>query len=264
MNMTRPGHPPRPWILAAWIAGIASGALATSVIRVPVGVPGSTVLTVHVVIGIALGVAAFAPLIGRRKSSAFWPGALIVATLVSGWLSRRTFAPRDAALHAVIAAVASLGVAFSRSRARPPGSAVHTPGRRRWQTRAVRVAFVLTLVQVAVGALLRHHLAGVAPHLAVGGLAALSILVPAVALTYDPSATALELRAGRMAIGALLVQVALGLILLLMMLTESSAAGAWLSATVTHVVTGTLTLLAVGQLVSVLQTTPPGDDRTRH
>ena len=263
MNMTRAGQPPRAWILAAWIAGIASGALATSVIRVPVGLPGSTVLTLHIVIGVALGIAALAPLIGGPKSSAFWPGALILATLVSGWLARRTFAPRDAALHAAIAACASLGVAFSRSATPPPVSAVHTPGGRRWQTRILRVGFVLTLVQIAVGALLRHHLAGVVPHLAVGGLAALSILVPAVVLTYDPSAAPVELRASRVAIGALLAQVALGLILMLMMLTESSAAGAWLSASVTHVVTATLTLLAVGHLVSVLQTTSPGDDRTR-
>jgi hypothetical protein len=260
MDMRRLGHPSRGWIVTAWVIGIASGALVTSVIRIPAALPGSAVLMIHFAIGLVLAIATLALLVRRRQSSEWLLAVLVVGTLASGWLTRRAFAPGDAAVHAAIGAFACLGMAFSRSTAQGTANAPDVAGRRRWQTRVVRVGFVLALLQIALGALLRHHLIGLAPHLLVGGLAAVAILVPSVALTYDSSAIPVERQASRMAITALLLQVAVGIVLLLMMLSpllmtlgESSAAVAWIVSTVAHVVTGTLTVLAVGRLASVLR-----------
>ena len=53
---------------------------------------------------------------------------------------------------------------------------------------------------------------------------------------------------------SLLVQLLLGVVLLLMILTGSANVYAWLVTTVAHVVAGTITLLAVARLAEILRT----------
>jgi heme A synthase len=130
------------------------------------------------------------------------------------------------------------------------------PGGRSWQASVAGVGVVLLILQIALGALVRHHLIGYGLHLLVAGLTALAILVPAVAVSQEPGATAVLKRAARLAIATLLVQLSLGVAVLFMILTGTASVYGWLLTTVAHVVAGTITLLAAASLAQVLRTRP--------
>ena len=118
------------------------------------------------------------------------------------------------------------------------------------------LGFLLLLVQVALGALVRHHLVPVVWHVLIGGLAAIGILVPAVAITQEPSVTLDRRRAARWAIAALLAQVSLGVGVLFMILVGPPSPLIWLMTSASHVVTASLTLIAAATLARVLRRVP--------
>jgi heme A synthase len=182
----------------------------------------------------------------------------IAAVIATGWLARRSFAPLTSAEHAAIAAYAIVALAA------PAGPAadhvVSSQSPRTWQGLVSRLGFVLLLLQIALGALVRHQLMPIVWHVLVGGLAALAILVPAVAITYEPFATRDAQVAARWAIASILVQVSLGIGVLLMILVGTPDALSWLVTTGSHVVAASLTLLAVANLTRVLRTPRAAND----
>ena len=202
----------------------------------------------HGVIAVALGGAVTGHLVRAHATARLVAALLVTATFVWGFLTIRSFAPLTSAAHAALAAYAALALASTGS-VLPMGS----PGGRSWQAAVAGVGVMLLILQVALGALVRHHLIGYGWHLLVAGLAALAILAPAVAVSQDAGATAILKRAATLAIASLLVQLSLGVLVLFMIVTGSVNVYAWLLATVTHVVAGTVALLAAARLASVLR-----------
>ena len=241
------------WMVAAWLLLIASGAFTTGLLRAPLGHPGLSpaTLTSHIVVGAALGLIIVAHLLRTRHTKQLTPVALIAAAIAVGWFASRSFAPLTVAGHAALAAYAI--VALVGPSGAPPSAVASTQSPRTWKAWTARLGFVLLLIQIALGALVRHQLMPVVWHLLAAGLAALAVLVPAVAITQEPLATADERLAARGAIASLLVQVSLGVAVLFMILIGTPNTLIWLVTTVSHVVVGSLTLLAVARLTHVLE-----------
>src|SRR5262249_46970136 len=159
------------WIVIAWTLSILSGAAATALLRAPVGGPAiaSATLTAHTIAGAGLGPVVVWHLARSRTTRAWVIASLVTAALASGWMVIQSFTPFAVAGH-TIAAFAPLALVVEK--ARPLA----------WKTFVARVGSVLLLLQIALGALVRHHVVGLAWHFFVGGLAAIAILVPAVAV----------------------------------------------------------------------------------
>jgi hypothetical protein len=229
------------WLASAWAVSILSGAVTTGLLRAPIGGPGiaSATLTAHMTIGVAIALVAAWQLVRLRKTRAQLTTALVAVAVVSGWSASRSFTPFAVAGHA-ITAFAPLALIVNKTRGRD------------WKTRVVRVGSVMLLLQLALAALVRHHLVGLAWHVLVGGLAATAVLVPAVAVTQDEAALVVEKRAARWAIAALLAQAFLGAALLLMVAAGTENVSMWLAAMNAHVLVATWALLAAAALSHVL------------
>ncbi len=252
MIMSHRLNPDMSWMVVAWLLLIASGAFTTVLLRAPLGHPGLSpaMLRSHMVVGAALGLIIVVHLLRTPQRKQATPIALIGAAIVAGWLASRSFAPLTVAGHAVLAAYAIGALLAPFGAPSSTGASTHSPAT--WTAWTARLGFVLLLVQIALGALVRHHLMPVVWHLLVGGLAALAILVPAVATTQESLATADERVAARWAIASLLVQVSLGVAVLFMILIGTPGTLIWLVTTASHVVVGSLTLIAVAMLTRVL------------
>ena len=137
--------------------------------------------------------------------------------------------------------------------------AIGGPGRRSWQAKVAGVGVLLLILQIALGALVRHHLIGYGLHLLVAGLTALAILVPAVAVRQDAGAAVVLKRAAALAIASLLVQLSLGVAVLFMILTGTASVYGWLLTTVAHVVAGAITLLAAASFAHALRVDDPAN-----
>jgi len=250
------------WIVLAWLATMTSGALATSLLRLPTGIPvdGSLMILAHGVIAVATGSAVIGHLVRARPAARLFPAVLVTATFVWGFFAGRSFAPITVAAHATLAACGALALAATAT-GLSGGLAIGAPGGRSWQATVAYVGVVLLVLQVALGALVRHHLIGFGWHLLVAGMAALSILVPAVAVSQGAGAATVQKRAARLAITSLLVQLSLGVIVLSLILTGSAHVYTWLLTTVAHVVAGTITLLAAARLAHVLRARPAAESR---
>jgi hypothetical protein len=213
------------------------------------------------VIGAALGFLAVGHLLRARRRRHVWRATLVAAALACGWFASRSFAPLTVAGHAALAAFATVALAGGT----PDAPYLHTVATgksraRTWKAVVARIGFVLVLLQIALGALLRHQLIGLTWHLLAGGLAALAVLVPAVAVRQESSARIEERRAAKWAIASLLVQVSLGVTVLLLILIGTANVQVWLATTITHVAVGSLTLLAAAWLARVLATRLAADD----
>lgn len=216
----------------------------------------------HMVFGAAIGLIIVVHLLQTRQTKPLSPVALIAAAIAVGWFASRSLAPLTVAGHAALAAYATVALAAARGAA--ASTVVDSRFRHTWKASLARAGFVLLLIQVALGALVRHQLMAVLWHLLAAGLAALAILVPAVAITQEPLATEDERLAARWAIISLLVQLSLGVVVLFMILIGTPNTLFWLVTTASHVVVGSLTLVAVARLTRVLaaqscvHNTPPG------
>jgi hypothetical protein len=239
------------WTLAAWLLLILSGALMTSLLRAPLVLSSvmPVLVMLHLAGGAVVALLAGVQLIEARELTRWWRVMLVAATPVCGWLAHRSFSPSSAATHAALAAFATIAlVRFSRGTATD-----RTHSGRRWATVLSRIGFSLILVQLAAGAALRHHVLGLPWHLFIAGLAALALLGSAVPTTQDERMTRAEKRAAASVIATMLVQVSLGTAVLFMVFLGPPNAVSWIGATVAHVVVGSLTLLAVGRFMSVLE-----------
>jgi hypothetical protein len=228
----------------SWLLLIASGASTTGLLRAPVGSPGlaAAMLTAHEVAGVTIGLIIVAHRLRTRPAAALLPVGSIVAAVGLGWLAGRSFAPLTVAEHAAIAAYAI--VTLVARDAPESGTVGNRRSPRTWKAWVARLGFVLLLLQIALGALVRHQLMPVVWHVLIGGLAAAGILVPAVAITQESLATPGERAAARWAIASVLVQVALGLGALFMILIGPPGALIWVATTASHVIVGSLTLAA--------------------
>lgn len=228
-------------MVIAWTLSILSGAVATALLRAPVGGPtiASVALTAHTIAGAAIGAAVVWHLARSRKTRAQLAAALVAAAVTSGWFASRSFTPLTVAGHASAAFVA---LALLVEKARVVA----------WKTLAARAGSALLLFQIALAALVRHHVVGLAWHFLVGGAAAIAILVPAVVVTQDESAFIAEKRVARWAIAALLTQALLGVALLLMVAAGTDNVSLWRATMNAHVLVGTLTLLAAASFSHVL------------
>jgi hypothetical protein len=236
------------WMVVAWLLLIMSGAFTTGLLRAPVGGPGlgPATLTSHMVLGAALGLITVLHVLRTRQTKQLTPAALVAATVAVGWFASRSFAPLTVAGHAALAAYAFVALASLSTSASSAVASTQSP--QTWKAWTARLGFVLLLIQIAIGAMVRHHLMAVVWHLLTGGLAALAILVPAVAIVQEPLATADERLAARWAIAGLLVQVSLGVAALFMILIGTPNTLIWLVTTASHVVVGSLTLVAAASL----------------
>jgi hypothetical protein len=242
------------WALAAWLLLILSGALTTSLLRAPLvlsSVMPSLVMW-HLVGGAVIAILAIGQLIYASRVTRWWGVMLVAATPVCGWLAHRSFSPHLAATHAAAAAFATIALAgFRRG---PRTDRVHPA--RRWATVLSRAGFILILLQLAAGAALRHHVIGLPWHLFLGGLATMAVLGSAVPTTQDQQTTLAEKRAAISVIAAIVVQVSLGTAVLFMIFLGPPNALTWITATVAHVVVGSVTLLAVGRFMWLLAGVP--------
>lgn len=239
------------WALGAWLLVIVSGGLMTSLLRAPHVLSGVMPVLVmsHLVGGAVIATIAIGRLIYARGMTRWWRVMLVAATPLCGWLAHRSFSPPASATHAALAAFATLAFAGFGRGTRPDRA--HPA--RRWTEFISRVGFSLILVQLAAGAALRHHVIGLAWHLFIGGLATMATLGSAVPTTQDQQATLAEKRAARFVIAAILVQVSLGTAVLFMILMGPPNAVTWITATVAHVVVGSLTLLVVCRFMCLLR-----------
>jgi hypothetical protein len=254
-DMSALRNSPTRWLVLGWLATMASGALAASLLRLSIGIPvdGSLMILAHGVIAVAMGSAVIGHLVRARPATRLLAAVLVSATFVLGFFAVRSFAPTTVAAHATVAAYAALALAATATRGLRGDPATCAPDGRSWQAAVAGAGVMLLILQIALGALLRHHLIGYGWHLLVGGLAALSIFVPAVAASQDARATSALKHAARLAIGSLLVQLSLGVLLLVMIMTGWANVYAWLLSSVAHVVAGTITLLAAARLACVLR-----------
>ena len=251
--MTTSDHtkPRGPWVLSGWLLVILCGALTTSLLRAPLVLSGvlPIVLVSHVLGGALMAAIAIGQLTVARPSRCWWRVTLIAGTAVCGWLAHQSFAPLTIASHATLAAFAILALtgvdvgalASIDSRPRPRISVL------------AQVGFVLTVVQVGAGAALRHHLIGLAWHILIGGLAAMTVLGAAAATLQHQTTSSAEKQAAKSAVAAIVAQASLGVAVLFMILIGPPNAGTWIGVTVGHVVVGSLTLLAVARLHGALR-----------
>jgi hypothetical protein len=244
------------WIVVVWLVTMTSGALAASLLRLPTRIPidASLLFLAHGVIAVAMASAVIGHLVRAHATARVLPALFVTATFVCGFFTIRSFEPLTSSAHAALAAYAALALAATGT----PGLGGIPPidGRRgrSWQAWVAGVGVLLLILQIALGALLRHHLIGYGWHLFVAGLAALAVLIPGVAISRDAGAGIAEKRAAWSAMISLLVQLLLGVVLFLMILAASNNVSAWLLTTVAHVVTGTITLLAAARLAQILRT----------
>ena len=257
INMSHRVNPEVPWVVVLWLVLIASGASTTGLLRAPLATTGvvPVVLSGHVAIGAVTGVFALVHLVRARRRRQVWRMALVAAAVACGWFASRSFAPVTVSGHAALSAFATLALAGGTTdAAHLHAGAFATAAGWTWKAVVVRIGLGLVLLQIALGALLRHHLIGLTWHLLAGGLTALAILVPAVAIVQDPSAPIEPRRAARWAIASLLAQVSLGVAVFFMILVGTATVELWLATTIAHVTVGSLTLLAAAWLVRALAT----------
>jgi hypothetical protein len=255
MNPSDHPKPHGPWILAAWLLVILSGALTTSLLRAPRVLSSvmPIVLVSHVVGGALIAAIAMGHLAVARPPGRWWRLPLIAGTGVCGWLAHQTLAPLTTATHAALAAFATIALAdlnvetSTSSDTNPPT----------WMSVLARIGFVLVFAQVAAGAALRHHLIGVAWHLVIGGLAAMTVLgAGAAAVQHQITPIA-----AKQAIAAIALQAFLGVAVLYMVLLGPPSAGTWIAVSVGHVVVGSVALFAVGRFKSALGRHDPTNQR---
>jgi hypothetical protein len=261
MDMSPSGSSRVRWIVLAWLATMVSGALAVSLLRLPTGIPvkPSLMFLAHGVIAVAMGSAVIGHLVRAPAKGRLLPAIVVTATFLWGLFAIRSFAPLTSAAHAALAAYAALALTFTGTGGLSGALPIGGRGNRSWQASVASVGIVLLMLQVALGALVRHHLIGYGWHLLVGGIAALSVLVPAVAIKQDDGAAIVQKRAASLATASLLVQLSLGAAVLFMILTGSANVYLWLVTTVAHVVAGTITLVAAAGLARVLRTRPAAE-----
>jgi len=240
-------------LVAVWLLMIAIGAATMGLLRSPsealVDVAWLT-LVAHKWLGTLLAVTTLAAVLRRPGQDGLLAAGLVCLTTVLGWWTAQTWAPLAGASHAVAASLSTVVLArlvWLRSQS------TQLDLLKPWTLVGARIALALMLVQIVVGALLRHKLVTVEWHLLVGGLAVLAVLIPAAAVLYDPRAVHAERRAARWVMAITLGQVSLGTAVFVMVLVGLPPLLLWLAGTIAHVTIGTATALALVAFIRQLQ-----------
>ena len=238
------------WIIpAAAIAGLAaivSGAYVTSVaVAVQPGLAQPN-LELHRIIAFLAIAAGIAVLLARPRSRQLHGlvAALIalIASATVGW--NHPLSPAAAVAHASASHIFTAAVAFALiAETAPPKEAIPAGS---WT--ALRPVALWTpaavFVQIVLGALYRHQITGIMPHM-LGAMvvALLTIVVSAILLQHFSQSPALK-RAAALLMTAVLLQICLGIAVFLLLLLNASNTSAFVWLATAHVTTGTLVFAA--------------------
>lgn len=226
-----------------WI-GIATGAFQTSS-RIALNAP--QLATVHAVLGLgvllpALGIC----LRARIGRSTLWLnfGSLILSG-ATGWISQGS--PARIVSHAVLAHLALAlitvaGVVTSVSWSQPAKAV--SPGSWKLVRPAALATPPIVLLQIAMGALYRHQIFGVMPHMLGAMVVAILTLVVSMILMQHFSDQPQLKSAATALLAVALAQVCLGIAAFLMLLLGAGNIPAFVWLTTGHVCVGSLTLAA--------------------
>jgi hypothetical protein len=239
-------------VAAALGAGvIATGAYITSaevVARLAQATTEPNQIT-HQVSGFVLILVAIGLAIACRSWAAralAWSGAALLSMLAaSGWPGA-PLSPGLGVLHALLshlyfAMAVATALVTSEHWNRPAESAdVRKPFLRPLALATPPVV----LTQIALGALYRHNVIGIILHVAVAMIVALFALILCSIVLQNYTRPASLKRAAGTLMGAVLLQVSLGIASLVMLLLNFTATNYFIAATVAHVLIGASTLAA--------------------
>ncbi len=231
---------------------VAIGAATTGLLRAPVTTSFDLrrlLLVGHEWLGAVLVVVTIVAIARRGRFPALTTG-LIVLAAGSGWWSTRMLSPIAGALHAAAAATATVSVAATLALRTPVSSSARDAA---WVRRVAQIGLALMVLQVTVGAMLRHQLVTVEWHMLTGGLAVLMVLIAAGAVIYSADVPESHRRAARWTIAVTLGQVALGVTVFVLIVMGAPSTSAWLASTIAHVTGGTATMLVLLVFLAVLR-----------
>jgi hypothetical protein len=231
---------------------VLMGAAATGLLRAPIAASFDVrrvLLVAHEWVGACLALVTIVAVVRRHRLRVLATG-LIVLTAVSGWWSTRMLSPIAGALHAAAGATATVSVAAALAVSAPLSASARDAA---WVRRVAQTGLALMVLQVAVGAMLRHQLVTVEWHMLTGGLGVLMVLVAAGAVVYNADAPESHRRAARWTIAVTLAQVALGATVFVLIVMGAPSTSAWLASTIAHVTGGTVTMLVLLAFIVALR-----------
>lgn len=238
-------------VLLAGVAAILSGAIVTST-HVPFAMPDALWTNLHRAIAIAAAAVALlaAVLISSGKSAdakrAIWFAcAAFALAAVSGW--DYPLSQFEAAWHAVFAHMSTAGVALAAvflSKSWNAPAVQIDPG----PYRALRPAALWTppvvYLQIVLGAIYRHNMSGVLPHISVAMIVAILTLVTSTLVIQHFSACRPLNRAAVALLTVVLIQICFGIGAFVMRLLDFANTPAFHWIATTHATIGTLVLAA--------------------
>lgn len=221
-------------------------------------------VTIHLALGIVLLLAALAPAYLARSLAGAprilgWTGFVTVAAICAlGWSG----APLSAAIgvaHALLSHlyfVVAVVLALTTSAHWTKAPELAEAGRSYLRPLAAATPPVV-LLQITLGALYRHNVIGIILHVAVAmAVAMLALVLCSVILQNYARPAPLRAAAGTL-MGVVLLQVAFGIVSLVMLLLNFTASGYFIAATVTHVLVGAATLASSVVLAMVVSRSMP-------
>lgn len=239
------------WIIIATalvgLAAIVSGAYITSVgVALQPGQAEPTPDLHRIIAFLGIAVAIAAPLArGRSRPQLNALIAALLALITSaaiGW--NHPLFPAAAVAHASVSHVFTAAIALALLVDAPKPKERIAAGA--WT--ALRPVALWTpaavFVQIVLGALYRHQITGIMPHM-LGAMvvALLTIVVSAILLQHFSQSPALK-RAAAVLMTAVLLQICLGTVVFLLLLLNASNTGAFVWIATAHVTTGTLVFAA--------------------
>ncbi len=230
------------------LAAIVSGAFITSTnVALPQGQPQAGV-GVHRAIALAAIAAVlfatfFATFRGAQRLAVWIAWGALIASAAIGW--NYPLSPGAAVLHAALAQifVAAITVALVAASWNKPAAPLEA-GAHRGLRQAALITPAAAFAQIVFGALYRHQITGIMPHM-LGAMivALLTMIVSAIVLQHFSQSRELK-RAAILLISAVLVQVLLGISTFIMLLLNLSATPVFVWTATAHVTVGTLVFAA--------------------
>jgi heme A synthase len=237
-------------IIAAALAGVAaivSGAFITSQkVSLQPGQPEPSAGAHRVIAYLAILLICAACAATRSQTRRIvLGGALLclIAAALTAWTP--PLSPGAAVFHAALAHLFTASIAVALVMATPAWNQPVQPLPAGSFT-ALRPAAVTTpfavFTQIVLGALYRHQLTGIMPHMLMAMVVALLTLVVSAVVLQNFSESAELKRAAALLLSAVLLQVCLGIAVFLLLLLNGSDTVAFLWLATAHVTTGTLVL----------------------
>ncbi len=228
----------------AGLAAIVSGAFITSSdVAAPQGHPETGVVPHMVIAFLAIALVFSAAFQGAQRILAWAAVLCLAAGAAIGW--NYPLSPGAAVWHAAFAHlfVASLTVVLVARTWSGPANPLDI-GAHRGLRQAALITPAAVFAQIVFGALYRHQITGIMPHM-LGAMvvALLTMIVAAIVLQHFSQSRELK-RAAILLISAVLLQVVLGISVFMMLLLNLSATAAFVWTATAHVTVGTLVFAA--------------------